>query len=260
MSSPPICVARRANQLAEVLRVGGAREGAEVAPRQQRKLVEVAAGLDQRHLLAQRRLLDERAGLEQAREVEQRDRLGRIVPGGERRLDQREMAAEPARLTLRLEGHQLLARGRVVADAVGERAGVGVLELRRDGPDRDGVGDRFRIAAAEEVEDQRARVAFVGPGFGENLGEGTGGAQDRPGMCRLRDLVAAGDLVLQRLQRAHRLVGLRLVRAHRRRLHHEESEESGGDPPHGVASLTRISMRRLSGLAGSTPGRATRSA
>ena len=222
-------------------------------PRQPGDAVDLVLIGFQHDLAPQRRLFDQRSGSEKAREIEQFDRLGRIAAGLDHRLGEGHRAGEPQWKPTRVDVRQALLGLGLVAEDIRK----GPPHLRdfagRNGAALDQADDVARLAAAQQIDDDRVGLALRLPDLG--LGRGDRGADgaDPFGLAGVGRFVAGGDARLQVLQ-VQGQVGDRLRRSGRaaersgdRRRRQRVGEAS---PSHGLTPLSRISMRRFSAANG----------
>ncbi|BAQ47213.1 RNA-binding S4 domain-containing protein [Methylobacterium aquaticum] len=196
---------RRGEALAEVAGIDRAAEPPQILDRQDLEALGVAALRVDEDLAAQRALLHQGAGGEEPREVEELDRPAGRLPHRHRRLGQGELAGEAGGLGPGIVAAEQGARLALPALQVGERADhqgrVALGQLARlDHPPQHG-----RTAAAQREDDRRPQVLGRRPGLGF---EGEQALLDMAEELALGEVGlgrAAGDAVLQELQRAHQL-------------------------------------------------------
>ncbi len=156
-------------------------------------------------LAAQRALLHQGPGSEQPREVEELDRLARGLAHRHRRLGQGELAGEAGGLEPRVEAAEQGAGLALAALEIGERAEhqgrIALRQLRRlEHPPQEP-----RPAAAQREGDGRPHVPGDGPGLGLEGGEALLDMAEELALGEVGLGRAAGDAVLQQLERAHHL-------------------------------------------------------
>ena len=207
----------------------------------------------------QRRLFDQGSRREQAREIEQRDRLGRVAAGFDHRLGERHRPGEARWQPARVDSLEPLFGLGLVAERIGERAADQWNFARRNGAALEQADDVARLSAAEEIDDDRVGFALRLPDVGLGGDDRRADGGDPLRLAGIGRLVAGGDARLQRLEIEGQLGDRRLRRrgsAERQPGDDRRRRERAGETRrgHGLAPLSRISMRRFSaenGWAGS---------